>query len=243
VLVTASFGHLLPRTLLDRFYPHRRFNVHPSFLPFLRGPAPIQHAIAQQLDTSGVSIAGIRPLNEGIDTGDIWAQRKISVPADVSFRELRDHFSHVGAQMLVDVLRRSMCNAAYPFHQKHDQATYAPLVTTKSTRIDFGLHEASKLWALHRGMGHQRPIHAVLDQPNAPSVQFNDFYVNRARLFDNLINPGEATYDNSTRRLIVRCAKGTEIAVSAVKQQDRKQLPAKEWWNGLPRAGNLVQFR
>jgi methionyl-tRNA formyltransferase len=63
--------------MLERFYSRRRFNVHPSFLPQLRGPAPIQHAIAQQLNTSGVSVVGIQPLKEGIDTGDIWEQKAV----------------------------------------------------------------------------------------------------------------------------------------------------------------------
>ncbi|KAF5348433.1 hypothetical protein D9757_012792 [Collybiopsis confluens] len=45
VLITASFGRILPLKMLKLFAPDRRLNVHPSLLPAYRGPAPIQHAL------------------------------------------------------------------------------------------------------------------------------------------------------------------------------------------------------
>lgn len=43
----------------------------------LRGPAPIQHAIAQGHRETGVSIIGINPLEDGVDTGDLWQQARL----------------------------------------------------------------------------------------------------------------------------------------------------------------------
>ncbi|KZO95309.1 hypothetical protein CALVIDRAFT_482790, partial [Calocera viscosa TUFC12733] len=73
LLVVASFGKILPPALLDRFAPNRRLNVHPSLLPHLRGPSPIQTAIYNGDTEIGVSIIGVE---KKVDSGDIWAQEK-----------------------------------------------------------------------------------------------------------------------------------------------------------------------
>ena len=61
--------------MLNLFEPGRRLNVHASLLPQYRGPAPIQHAIADGRSETGVSILNIDPVSRGIDSGDIWGSR------------------------------------------------------------------------------------------------------------------------------------------------------------------------
>ena len=74
LLLTASFGHLIPPSLLARFPPTQRLNLHPSLLPQLSGAAPIQWAIARQLDRTGVTV---QTLGERFDSGSIYAQDEV----------------------------------------------------------------------------------------------------------------------------------------------------------------------
>jgi Formyl transferase len=75
ILITASFGRIIPVPILNLFDRNRRLNVHASLLPHYRGPAPIQHAIADGRIETGVSILNIDPVSQGIDSGDIWCSR------------------------------------------------------------------------------------------------------------------------------------------------------------------------
>jgi methionyl-tRNA formyltransferase len=104
------------------------------------------------------------------------------ISSDTRFMELRETLSSIGAQTLVAVLRKVMnntvefdlnlpwssgklnlSNKARSFSQNHIDATYAPLVSSKTTRIDFSKHDASTLCAIHRGMGHQVRNHPSIN--------------------------------------------------------------------------------
>jgi methionyl-tRNA formyltransferase len=71
VLVTASFGHIIPNSFLGHFEVNKRLNVHPSLLPRYRGAAPIQWTIANGDTTTGVSVQRLIEKGRGIDGGDI----------------------------------------------------------------------------------------------------------------------------------------------------------------------------
>ena len=76
LLVTASFGHLIPRDMLAQFgSPSLTLNLHPSLLPQLRGAAPIQWAIARQLATTGVSVQQLSV--DAFDRGAILGQETV----------------------------------------------------------------------------------------------------------------------------------------------------------------------
>jgi len=71
VLVTASFGHIIPNSFLGQFESSKRLNVHPSLLPKYRGAAPIQWTIANGDASTGVSVQRLVEKGKGIDGGDV----------------------------------------------------------------------------------------------------------------------------------------------------------------------------
>ena len=89
----------------------------------------------------------------------------------------------------------------------------------------------------------QRAIHAKLDQMDSPLVQFNKLDVCNNMPLEQLKIPGEAFFNRISKSLIVKCARDTEISVTAVKQEGRNQLPVKEWWNGLQYRGSVIRFK
>ena len=77
LLVTASFGRILRKGQLELFSPGRRLNVHPSLLPHYRGPAPIQHALLNGEQETGVCVVEMLKIKAGaVDSGDVWGCRK-----------------------------------------------------------------------------------------------------------------------------------------------------------------------
>lgn len=74
MLLTASFGHIIPLRLLKLFPPIQRLNVHPSLLPRWRGAAPVQWTIANGDEETGVTVQTLVRYALGVDAGDILAR-------------------------------------------------------------------------------------------------------------------------------------------------------------------------
>ena len=53
------------------------------------------------------------------------------------------------------------------------------------------------------------------------------------KLFQALGRPGEATYDPTSRMIVIRCANDSFVYVPSLQTQDKKRLDAQEWWKGV----------
>ena len=129
--VVVAYGHILKPALLE--LPARgMINVHASLLPALRGAAPIQHAIMQGLEETGVSIM---QLDEGMDTGPVLLRVPTPVATDETARELEVRLAELGALALVEALALQEAGALSPESQDDEDATYAPKITQEIARI------------------------------------------------------------------------------------------------------------
>lgn len=100
LFVVASFGRILPKEIIYT-PPYKTLNVHPSLLPRLRGPAPIQEAILSENKT-GVSIM---LLDEGVDTGPILAQEEINIPNwPIYYKEAEQILGKAGGNLLAETM-------------------------------------------------------------------------------------------------------------------------------------------
>jgi methionyl-tRNA formyltransferase len=100
VFIVASFGKILPAELIY-MPPHKTLNVHPSLLPLLRGPSPIQAAIIGESET-GVTIQRI---NEKMDEGPIVAQEKVKFETwPIGYAEAEKILGEAGGNLLAEVL-------------------------------------------------------------------------------------------------------------------------------------------
>ena len=103
ILVVASYGRILPQTILDCPATGIAFNVHPSLLPLYRGATPLQSAIRDGRRETGVTIIA---MDAGMDTGDILVQERTPLGADETYGELHDRLALRGAALLAEALRQ-----------------------------------------------------------------------------------------------------------------------------------------
>jgi methionyl-tRNA formyltransferase len=131
--VVVAYGHILRPDLLA--IPRLGYvNVHASLLPALRGAAPIQSAILNGLETTGVSIM---QLEAGLDSGPVLHRIETEIPADETGGELTERLAELGAGALVEALTLLDAGEAVAVAQDHSGATYAPKITRESTRLDW----------------------------------------------------------------------------------------------------------
>ncbi|KAG6902154.1 hypothetical protein C0995_003628 [Termitomyces sp. Mi166 len=236
LVVTASFGRILPSAMLDNFLPNRRLNVHPSLLPAYRGPAPIQHAILNDEKETGVSVIEMTKWKDGIDAGGIWGTARVPLYENVMFPELRDTLGYVGGRLLVSVLRDMLRGKMTPEPQAPlESAPHAPLITALDSCVNFSTMSAEAVVRRHRAISHQRSIVTCL--PTFKTVQLH-----APRILDTPPRylsdiPGTATFDKSTRSLVIRCSDGSVLSVPLIRQQDKTLMEAKDWWNGAKSLG------
>ena len=131
--VVVAYGHIIPKAVLE-LPPLGNYNVHASLLPALRGAAPIQAAILQGLDETGVTIMKMTP---PLDAGPIVLQARVPIPGDETYGELQLRLSELGALALIEAMTLVSLGEAKEEPQDDALATYAGKIDRASARVDW----------------------------------------------------------------------------------------------------------
>jgi methionyl-tRNA formyltransferase len=133
LIVVAAYGQLLPPSILA-LPKFGCVNVHASLLPKYRGAAPIQWAILNGDQETGVTIM---KMSAGLDTGDILTQRATQIGAEETSAELQERLGMIGAELLVATLPDYTGGTIRPQPQDNSAATIARKITREDGRIDW----------------------------------------------------------------------------------------------------------
>jgi len=128
-----AYGKILPKKILD-IPPHGVINLHPSLLPQYRGPTPIQEAILDGQNQTGVSII---KLDEKTDHGPIIAQKKLEILEDDNNESLSNSLACEGADFLIKVLPDYLQSKLTPKEQSDKFASYTKLISPQDTKINW----------------------------------------------------------------------------------------------------------
>lgn len=134
-IVVVGYGQIIPQSIID-IPPLGILNVHASLLPFYRGAAPIQWAIANGEIETGVTIMRI---DAGLDTGDILLKESTLIGRDEPAPVLSSRLAAIGASLLIEALRGLDAGTITPVPQDHSIATLAPILKKEDGRIDWSL--------------------------------------------------------------------------------------------------------
>ena len=148
VIVVVAFGQIIPRTILE-LPKFGCINVHASLLPKYRGAAPIQWAVIDGEEVSGVTIMR---MDAGLDTGDMLSKVEIPLAEDETGGSLFDKLSEAGARQLVQTLDRLEDGTVQPEKQPEESPTgYARMITKADGLIDW-TKDAKSIERLIRGL-------------------------------------------------------------------------------------------
>lgn len=176
VFVLASYGKILPAALLQ-IPKLGALNIHPSLLPLYRGATPIQSALRDGRQETGVTVIF---MDAGMDTGDIVLQETTTIQADENYGILHDRLARQGADMLRAALDRMTRGNLKAWPQ-----TGEPSITRPLRRSDLSVHwdwTASEINNAIRAFSPKPSARAILgglpvkllQARVAPSVAAND---------------------------------------------------------------------
>lgn len=133
VIVVVAFGQLLPASIIH-MPKYGCINVHASLLPKYRGASPIQWAVLDGCEYSGVTTM---QMDEGLDTGDILEVAKVKLDKKETGGSLFDRLSVVGAELLVETLKKAESGELHPVKQDDNEATYVKMLNKSFGLLDF----------------------------------------------------------------------------------------------------------
>ena len=132
-IVVAAYGKILPKSVLD--FPRLGcINVHASLLPRWRGASPINNAILNGDDKSGVTIM---VMDEGIDTGPTLSKTEMQLTGQETTGSLTADLANLGADLLIRTLPDYFAGRLKPKNQPENGATYSQLIKKEDGLLIF----------------------------------------------------------------------------------------------------------
>lgn len=132
-LVVIAYGQILKPKVLG-LPPWGCLNVHGSLLPRHRGASPVQAAILHRDEETGVSVMR---MDEGLDTGPVFAARRTPIAPEETAGALHDRLAKLGAELLIEVLADLRSGVARAVPQDPEDATTCGLITKEDGRLDW----------------------------------------------------------------------------------------------------------
>jgi len=157
--IVIAYGKILPENVLA--VPRAgTINIHASLLPKLRGAAPIQWAIINGEQQTGVCSM---QMDKGMDTGDILLCAPEPIKPQDTAGTLHDRLAVQGAEVLLETLKKWADHTLHPVPQDHSLATYAPLLSKDDGLINWS-KSAQSLERFIRGVTPWPGAYTFLDE-------------------------------------------------------------------------------
>ena len=141
LIAVAAFGQILPKAILDlpRF---GCLNVHTSLLPKYRGASPIQSAILNGDETTGVTIM---QMDVGLDTGDMLMQNATPIRDEDNAATLHDRLAEMGAALLAETIHGLAAGKITARKQDSAQATHVAKIRKEDGNVNWN-QPARTIW-------------------------------------------------------------------------------------------------
>lgn len=132
-IIVVAFGQILKKEVLD-LPKHGCINIHASLLPKYRGAAPINWAIINGEEETGISIM---KMDEGLDTGPILKQGSIPIGEEDDSITIHDKLSKLGGKLIVETLKEVEKGLVKEIPQDDNLSSYASMLNKKTGLIDW----------------------------------------------------------------------------------------------------------
>ncbi len=216
--VVVGYGLLLPPAILA-VPKHGCLNLHPSLLPRWRGAAPIQRPI---IAGDGETAAAVIGMEEGLDTGPIALEQRVTIPPDATAGEMHDRLAAIGAGLMVEALARLAAGTLSFRAQAESGVVYAQKIDKAEARIDWR-PPAEEVHNLIRGLSPVPGAFFEADFGKGPER----VKVLRAHLAAGQGAPG-VTLDDA---LTIACGEGA-VRLVMIQRAGKPPMPADAFLRG-----------
>lgn len=221
--IVVAYGLILPKAILDA--PRLGcFNLHASLLPRWRGAAPIHRALMAGDDVTGVCVMR---MDEGLDTGPVYARAETPIDADDTTGALHDRLAAIGAPLMCDTLELIAHEHAQATPQPDQGVTYADKISNAETRIDWS-RPARDLDHMIRGLAPTPG--AWFELPDGERTIRVKALMSRLGLAAEPNAPPGTLLDDA---LLIACGEGA-LRLTVVQREGKGPMSAADYLRGSP---------
>lgn len=228
ISVVVAYGHILPQVVIDA-PPLGTLNIHASLLPALRGAAPIQAAILEGHTETGITIMR---MVLALDAGPMLHVLRTPIHPELTYGELHDQLSELGAVAIVQALALLSVEAARDVAQDDTQATYAAKIHRASARLDFA-HSATQVSRVIRAFDPRPGAHTTRHGAAVKCFGVRIRAETDADLTDDALRasrPGTIRAVDA-EGLVVRCGDGA-VRIAEVQPAGKGRMTPLDWQRG-----------
>lgn len=219
IFVVAAFGQFLSEEILTM----PRFgcvNIHASLLPAYRGAAPIQWAVINGEERTGVTV---QQMAKGMDTGDMLLKKEVVIAPDETGESLHDKLMKAGAELIVEALPLIERGELTPVKQDEDLASYAPKLTKDMGLLNFD-RDAVTLERLIRGLNSWPSAYTMYKGKTLKIWEARVLEDNRGKMPGEIMEVGRDYFDVAVKEGGLR--------VRSVQLEGKKRMSVKDFLLG-----------
>lgn len=228
VILVVAFGQILSKEILE-FPKYGCINVHASLLPEYRGAAPIQWAVIDGKEKTGITIMR---MDEGIDTGDMICTEEVVITPEETGGSLHDKLAAIGGPLLLRAMEQVEAGTAVYTPQNHEEHTYAKMLRKDLGRLDF-TKSAVELERLIRGLNPWPSAYTYWGEKTlkfwSASVSYEEFE----------ICPCGTLVSTKDGMLWIMTGNGV-LQVRELQPEGKRRMTTEEFLRGYPLLPGLV---
>lgn len=236
LICVVAYGKILPKTLLE--IPRLGcVNVHPSLLPKYRGPAPIQWAVLNGDEQTGVTTMY---MDAGMDTGDMILVEKTKIGEEETTGELWDRLAQIGGDLLLETVNKVEDGTA-PRIKQSDEYTLAPMLEKEMAKINWEEKTAHQIKNLVRGLN---PIMGAFTFLEGKKIKFwkvkditdDELLTKFPELQEysyklNQLTPGTILFSSDKTGLFIKAKQGI-VEVLEIQAENAKRMRIQDFLRG-----------
>lgn len=214
--LVVAYGKIIPQEILD-LSDLQVINIHPSKLPILRGPSPIQTALLKGFDYTAVSLIQI---DKKMDHGPILSQIEAKISQDDDYNSLSERLSKVAADLLSDTIVDYLDGKLKGEAQDDNNATFSKMIKKEDGQINWS-KSAEEI---------NNMVRAYSLWPSAyTSIKGIDFKILAAKIIDKDLSPNEIFLEDD--KFIVGTG-DKSIEIIKIQPSGKKAMSAADFVRG-----------
>ena len=220
LIVTAAYGQFIPTKILN--HPrYKSINVHGSLLPKYRGGAPIQRAIINGEDKTGISIIY---MGAKMDAGDIIKKEAIDILEVDTQDTIFEKLSVLGSKLVLEAIDEIEQGTVTLEKQNEEEVTFAYNLTKDDEKIDFS-KSARDVFNQIRGLNSNPGAYFSLEDLTIK------VYNSRVSDYQTDYPPGVIIKINKDS-FDVSCKDNTVISILEVQPPSKNRMSVRDYLNG-----------
>ena len=224
-IIVVAYGQILKDKWLS-LAKKEILNLHASLLPKYRGASPIQSAILDGCEKTGVSVMGVR---QKMDNGPVYAVREVII-GDKNAISLSEELARVGAELIIDAII-NFGAFKQPMVQKDSDATYCKKIDRASGEISFANMDSDEIIRRYRAF-YRWP--GIFTRISGKRLILHE--ISKCSLSD-FGKAGEVKFDNN--KIYIQSKNGV-LEISRLQLEGKKEMDAKSFIAGNGRFSSQV---